>query len=397
MLNIKVATTGSQIGLGGANKLGLVHELVTDVGNQNHGGGQVDREEVVDKLLGGLLCVTDGGKTNPELGNQHETVEDETDPRANDTGLGTEGQLIQAVTLLLPRAAEEDVGTTHGTPSENRRQTRDGHHPGEGSGLHIGGGEVAKQTQGRCNQNGGERTTLAVDVCEEPGGLALLGKGGKSTRGSVDGGVTDGQDSNQDDDIHDRRQSFDSCILNGNDERRGLGIGGGGTADKFRVVVRHQEANDGKGNHVEESNTPEDLLHGSGEGLAGISGFGGGKTNKFGSSKGKRGVDEHTAETLETVSECTWVVPVLGANVSTFGTTTTVEDDSKDANSQVSWGVQISANSSATYMKPITAMTLMIEKTNSASPYPRTPNMLIATIKTQKMVTQAAFETPGFQ
>lgn len=43
-------------------------------------------------------------------------------------------------------------------------------------------------------------------------------------------------------------------------------------------------------------------------------------------------------------------------------------------------------------MKPITAMTLINEKTNSASPYPLTPNMLMTTIITQNIATQAAFE-----
>lgn len=41
-------------------------------------------------------------------------------------------------------------------------------------------------------------------------------------------------------------------------------------------------------------------------------------------------------------------------------------------------------------MNPMTAMTLTTEKINSASPYPRTPAMLIHTIATQKMVMKIA-------
>jgi hypothetical protein len=43
-----------------------------------------------------------------------------------------------------------------------------------------------------------------------------------------------------------------------------------------------------------------------------------------------------------------------------------------------------------TYMNPITAVTLMMEKTNSASPYPRTPKRLMEMMTRRKMVTQAA-------
>lgn len=39
-------------------------------------------------------------------------------------------------------------------------------------------------------------------------------------------------------------------------------------------------------------------------------------------------------------------------------------------------------------MKPITAMILMIENMNSASPYPLIPKRLIATMPIRKMVTK---------
>jgi hypothetical protein len=41
-------------------------------------------------------------------------------------------------------------------------------------------------------------------------------------------------------------------------------------------------------------------------------------------------------------------------------------------------------------MNPMTAITLMIAKTNSASPYPRTPKKLMQMMTTRKIVTQAA-------
>ena len=50
-----------------------------------------------------------------------------------------------------------------------------------------------------------------------------------------------------------------------------------------------------------------------------------------------------------------------------------------------------------TYMKPMTAITLMMEKMNSASPYARTPKKLILIIKVRKTATQAAGEMGEFQ
>jgi hypothetical protein len=48
-------------------------------------------------------------------------------------------------------------------------------------------------------------------------------------------------------------------------------------------------------------------------------------------------------------------------------------------------------------MKPMTAMTLIIEKTNSASPYPLTPNRLIVIITTRNTVTKIAWSSWLFQ
>jgi L-asparagine transporter-like permease len=51
----------------------------------------------------------------------------------------------------------------------------------------------------------------------------------------------------------------------------------------------------------------------------------------------------------------------------------------------------VAASITVDYWNPgVSNAALMREKTNSASPYPRTPNKLIETIITQKIVTQAA-------
>jgi hypothetical protein len=48
-------------------------------------------------------------------------------------------------------------------------------------------------------------------------------------------------------------------------------------------------------------------------------------------------------------------------------------------------------------MKPMTAITLTMEKMNSASPYPFTPNKLIAMIVKRNMVTNIAWGKVSFQ
>lgn len=49
------------------------------------------------------------------------------------------------------------------------------------------------------------------------------------------------------------------------------------------------------------------------------------------------------------------------------------------------------------YIKPTTAIILMNEKTNSASPYALTPNRLSMIIISKKIVTQTACEISAFQ
>jgi hypothetical protein len=48
-------------------------------------------------------------------------------------------------------------------------------------------------------------------------------------------------------------------------------------------------------------------------------------------------------------------------------------------------------------MKPITAVTLRMANTNSASPYPFTPNRLMTTIMMRNKVTNIAWFKSGFQ
>ena len=55
-----------------------------------------------------------------------------------------------------------------------------------------------------------------------------------------------------------------------------------------------QEADKKETNDVEQGDSPEDLLDGTGKGLGGVLGFGGGKTDEFGSTEGESSRDEDT-------------------------------------------------------------------------------------------------------
>lgn len=306
-------------------------DLVKEVERDDDGEGEVDGEEVLDELAGRHFAVADGCETGPELGDQDENVEDEADPRADDTRLAAESKLVQRVALSLPALAEADVGEADGHPGEDGRQTGDGKHPGKSLVLNHGvGGEESKETEDGGEADADHGTALAVNVGEDPGSLALLGKSSKSTGRTVDRGVTNRQDSNHDDNVHDGRQHVNASVLDGNDEGRGGGIGRRVTIQETRVVVRDKQTNDGKGNDVEEGDTPEDLLDSGGQGLARVGSLSSGETDQLGTGESEGGSDENAAKTLEAVVERSGIPPVLVANVAALGTTTDVQDDTED-------------------------------------------------------------------
>lgn len=205
--------------------------------------------------------------------------------------------------LQLPGATETDVGEADGTPGEDGRETGQGHHPVEGLLLLIGGGEVSEKTEGGGEENGEQGTALTIDVGEELRGLVLLGQSGEGSGRTIDGRVANGQHRNHDDNIHNRGKTGNTSVLDSNDEGGSTGIGVGRSVQQAGFVIRDQEADDGQGDDIEEADTPEDLFHGRGEGLAGVGSFSGSQTDQFGTGEGEGSVDEHTAETFEAIVE----------------------------------------------------------------------------------------------
>lgn len=149
---------------------------------------------------------------------------------------------------------------------------------------------------------------------EELGAHSVHGQCLDGTGGSKGARVGDTDDGDGNDGIEDRGETLDTGRLDGNDKRRVLGVCAG-RVEQFWAVRRDDQANKQKTDHVEEGNTPEHLLGGRGERFPWIGCFSGCETDKLSTSKGECGGDEHGAKSLETVAECTRVIPVLCPNV----------------------------------------------------------------------------------
>lgn len=90
----------------------------------------------------------------------------------------------------------------------------------------------------------------------------------------------------------------------------------------------------GRDREYSQSDTPEDLLDGTGESLGGVLGLGSGETDKLSTGEREGGGDEDGAETTEAVLESSRVVPqsvtpVL-AELAIGGTTTADEDEGNE-------------------------------------------------------------------
>lgn len=83
-----------------------------------------------------------------------------------------------------------------------------------------------------------------------------------------------------------------------------------------------------------QSDSPEDLTDSTRERLEGVLGFGGCETDKLSSREGEGSGDENTAETLESTTESTWVVPSACTPVfavqAALGTTAEYENERDD-------------------------------------------------------------------
>jgi len=181
--------------------------------------------------------------------------------------------------VVSPGLAETNVGQADGAPGEEGSETGKGNEPvkdGRTSGSQV---HVGKRTPHEDEENGPERTTGTVDVGEHLGGITLLRQGGKGTRSTVHTRDTNGNDGDENDNVHEVVESLETSVLASNDKGRGVGIAG--RAEQTRVGVLDKKANEEETEDVEQGDSPEDLSDGTGEGVEGILGLGSSQTDQL--------------------------------------------------------------------------------------------------------------------
>lgn len=220
------------------------------------------------------------------------------------------------------------MGKANATPNEEESEARKGEKPVE-DGTTLGRlANVGEEAESKLDEHTPERATLAVNVGQELRGVAALSHSLHGSGGTESARVGDGQDGDGDDSIEDGGKDLDTSILDGQDEWRGLCVGTGST-EKTLIIAAENDSDDEEVDNVEDCDTPEDLLGGGGNGLAGIRRLGSGETNHLSTTKSEGSDNEDGAETLE-VGKSTRVVPVFDAEVTLVADTATVDDDTED-------------------------------------------------------------------
>ncbi|KAG7937981.1 hypothetical protein KL934_000555 [Ogataea polymorpha] len=268
-------------------------------------------------------------KGDPELCNQNQHVEKNTKVRADDTGLGSERELVRASASDSQGSSESDVAETDGSPREDGRQSRKSQQPVEDLSLLRRGGQETEQSKRKSEADGHERSSPSVDVAKDLWSKALLGKRGDGSGAGVHGGVSDRKHGHHDDHVENGRQHIDSSVLDGNDERRGSSVDRGRTEQSI-VGIWHEQTNHGERDHVEECDSPEHLFDGRRQRLSRVVSFCCSQSAELGSGKRERSGHKHGTQTLETVRKCARVMEVFASNVATFWTTATIENDTED-------------------------------------------------------------------
>ncbi|KAI6768730.1 hypothetical protein HG531_010919 [Fusarium graminearum] len=243
-----------------------------------------------------------GNNGNIELSDKDENDQSKTKVRASDTKGGLERNLVQSVTLSGPSLTETNVGNADGTPDLSSL------------GVKVDKGD---ETHEDVDEDGDEGTATTVNVSEHLGGISVLSHGSQGTGTTVNTRHTKRQNRHENDDVHEVVETVKTSILANEDKGRCLGVGVSGNVESL-ISGLDKKTNEGKAENVEESNTPENLLDGTGEGLGRVLRLGSGETNQL--------------KSLEAVLESTGVLvpkpttPVLVV-AAVVGTTTTNQDN----------------------------------------------------------------------
>lgn len=300
--------------------------------DENDWNGEPSVEELLSR--GELRTLPWWGNGVEESGNQDEEAQSETDPRSSNTADSLEWNFIKSAPVVSPGGTESDVSKNDGSPSEEGSETREGKEPVEDDGSAGGLLDVCQSTANQEKSDGWKWATGLVNIGEDLWCVSFLGESGKSSGSSINARDTDGHDGNHDNSVDEVIETVESGIKGGDNERRGTVTVCASLLEETWVVGWNQKTDEGKTDNIEEGNTPENLLDCSWESLDWVLRLSSGKTNKFGSREGEGSSDEDGTETLETILECSRIVPsscspVLAVETSGW-TTSTDEDDGGD-------------------------------------------------------------------
>lgn len=227
----------------------LVPPLIVHKHDEHDRRRQISEEEALDLAARAELLIAHRPRARPELRDEDEHVEDEADPAPGQPGLRDERQLVERVALQGPGPAEADVAETDRSPGEDARQAGERQHPVQHRPLISTVRAVRDESKRARDRDRDDRPALAVDVAQDLGRLALVRERGERARTAEDGAVADGEDGDQDHDVHHGGQDRDARVFDGDDEGRGGGVGAA-VFEEALVVVRHQETDERQAHDV---------------------------------------------------------------------------------------------------------------------------------------------------
>jgi hypothetical protein len=184
------------------------------------------------------------------LSNEDDKDDEKSEPRSCNTSSSLEWDLVNGVAVVSPSLAETDVGQADGAPGEEGGKTGKSDQPVENSHTSRGHPHVSETTPQEDECDGVEGTTRAVDVVEDLGSIALVGKRSKGTRSTVYTRHTNGNNGDKNDNIHEAVETNESSILGGNDEGRGVGVATSSSKETL-IIVLDEKTDKEETEHVE--------------------------------------------------------------------------------------------------------------------------------------------------
>jgi hypothetical protein len=292
-----------------------------------------DGQNVLHNTLNAVLSTSGRNGSIVALSNQDQDAKDETQPGSVNTTSSEIGDLIEGTALGPPSGTETDVAVADRSPGNQAGQSREGKKPVKDGHTTSSERDVGEGTKEEVDENGGQRATGLVNVGEELGGVALLGKSSQGARSTVDTRNTDRDNGDADDQVHEVIKS-DEATIDTSQNEGGYTIGVGVIGVKQAVIGgADEQADKSKTKDIEEGDTPEDLLDSTGKGSGRVLGLGSCKTDELSACERKGSGDEDGAETREAVLESTRIVPKASAPVlivSAITRTTTADQDNSN-------------------------------------------------------------------